>query len=245
MADQSYSYLESINSFPTTKMGSINRLITENSLTRLINRLIDLDGFIITDGLAQKSDDSEIIGNGGKHLKINSNLRVDLDSADVIFSRDIFEFVIRGYYFAVPWQDLVNLILPNPQQTPSETTCLYARIFIDNNSAGYPELIGQKAYEEGAPGTEAGRNYCVQFFTTTGNSKPIPYHPCLDGDGVNPISGLGTYIYYYDLMLLKYFKGDLTVADGLYIPFESMCKFDSHSIDIIDGGELSFKTENN
>lgn len=241
MADQSYSYLESINSFPTTKMGSINRLITENSLTRLINRLIDLDGFIITDGLAQKQPGgSEIIGNGGKHLKINSNLRVDLDGADVIFSRDIFEFVIRGYYFAVPYTDLINLILPNTQQTPSETTCLYARIFIDNHSAGYPELVGQKAYEEGTPGTDEGRNYCVQFFTTTGDSKPIPYHPCLDGDGVNPISGLGTYIYYYDLMLLKYFKGDDTVADGLYIPFESMCKFDSHSIDIIDGGEISF-----
>ena len=34
--------------FPSTKTKTINKLITENSLTRLLNRLLDVDSYIIT-----------------------------------------------------------------------------------------------------------------------------------------------------------------------------------------------------
>ena len=39
-------------------------------------------------------------------------------------------------------------------------------------------------------------------------------------------------------MLLEYIKGDDAVLEDTYIPFKSLCKFDSHSVDIIDGGVL-------
>ena len=150
-----YYYYSNVNSFPTTKMESVNKLITENSLTRLINRLLDIDGFIITDGLAEK--DTGAIGNGGKHLKINRNLGIN----EVNFQNDLFEFVIRGYYFSIDFSTIKNLMNSYiSSHTPITTsTGLYARIFIDNTNPQYPELVGQTAYEDGDVDVESYENW--------------------------------------------------------------------------------------
>lgn len=233
-ANVTYQYSSNINSFPTTKMESVNKLITENSLTRLINRLLDVDSFVITDGLVEANTGS--IGNGGVHLKINNNLKMN----DIDFQNDLFEFVIRGYYFSAPvdWlKNIINTYIGN--YSGDSSVGLYARIFIDNTNPSYPELIGQTAYEDGAPGTTQGNHYGVQFFACPINDKPTPYHPSVTIDPVTgTIVGLGTNILYFDLMLMEYIKGDPTMAQALYLPFESLNKFDSHSVNIIDGGVL-------
>ena len=156
-----YSYLSGINSFPTTKMESVNKLITENSLTRLINRLLDLDGYIITEQLAEKNSGSEIIGNGGTRLKINDDLNLN----SIIFRNNLFEFVIRGYYFSVEVDPLVSMLTDYvTAQHPETNVGLYARIFIDNTNPNYPELVGQTAYEDDQENFEEGKHYGVQFF---------------------------------------------------------------------------------
>lgn len=235
MPNTTYYYYSDINSFPTTKMESVNKLITENSLTRLINRLLDIDGFIITDGLAERGS-TEIIGNGGKHLKINDNLR--LDSID--FRNNLFEFVIRGYYFSIPFTTLKSLMDSYIASYVGDNSVgLYARIFIDNTNPNYPELVGQTAYEDDPEHFVEGNHYGVQFFICPINNKPTPFHPSLPIDqSTQTIEGLGTTYLYFDLMLLEYIKGDDTVLEDTYIPFKSLCKFDSHSVDIIDGGVL-------
>lgn len=231
-----YSYLSGINSFPTTKMESVNKLITENSLTRLINRLLDLDGYIITEQLAEKNSSSEIIGNGGTRLKINDDLNLN----SIIFRNNLFEFVIRGYYFSVEVEPLVSMLTDYvTAQHPDTNVGLYARIFIDNTNPNYPELVGQTAYEDDSENFEEGKHYGVQFFVCPTNEKPAPYHPTLPVDqNTQVIEGLGTEYLYFDLMLLKYFTGDETHINGNYIPFDSMNKFSTQAIDIIDGGVL-------
>lgn len=238
MAD-SYNYYSNVNSFPTTKMESVNKLITENSLTRLINRLLDIDGFIITDGLSEA--DTGSIGNGGEHLKINSNL----DANSIAFKNDLFEFVIRGYYFSIDFSTIKNEMdsYINHHQPISNSIGLYARIFIDNTNPNYPELVGQTAYEDDPESFIEGQHYGVQFFICNMGDKPVPFHPTLPIDqNTQEIQNLGTNYLYFDLLLLEYIYGDSEVKEGLYIPFESLSKFDSHSINIIDGGVLELNS---
>jgi hypothetical protein len=241
-----YSYLSGINSFPTTKMESVNKLITENSLTRLINRLLDLDGYIITEQLAEKNSNSEIIGNGGTRLPINS----DLNLKSITFRNNLFEFVIRGYYFSVNASDLITM-LDNYIETQSPTTKigLFARIFIDNTNPNYPELVGQTAYEDDLKNQEEdpnyivrfeeGRHYGVQFFCCPLDEIPAPYHPVLSDPTTGLIDGIGSTYLYFDLMLLEYFINDETHVNGNYIPFASMNKFSTQAVNIIDGGVLT------
>lgn len=238
MADQTYYYSSNINSFPTTKRESVNKLLTENSLTRLINRLLDVDGFIISDGLAKKLNGvaSEIIGNGGEHLEINTNLKLD----EIVFKDDIFEFVIRGYYFSTNINDLLSSVswssYVNEIYSSLDRIGLFARIFIDNTNPDYPELVGQIGVEENSPSDNSGDSYYgIQFFVCPIDEKPTPYHPNLSQD-YEPIQGLGTDYTYYDLLLVEHIRNDEVFSEGDYLPFDSLSKFDSHSIRIVDGG---------
>jgi hypothetical protein len=249
-----------INSFPTTKRGSVNKLLTENSLTRLINRLLDVDGFIISDGISTKQGAvaSETIGNGGKHLEINTNLNLD----NIAFREDSLEFVIRGYYFSTDIYDLLTTVNWN-EYVESHSTVdkigLFARIFIDNTNKNYPELVGQTAYElnDNTDTSTSGAQYYyalsesnnpyygVQFFICdlsqdgSATNKPTPYHPSIPTETIDNktvIQNLGTDYMYYDLLLLEYIRNDDIFKTGSYIPFDSLSKFDSHSSRIIDGG---------
>lgn len=125
-----------INNFPSTKRASVNKLITENSVTRLINRLIDVDGYVITNGLSDVDYTQDI------PIDAWSNNGAD------------FEFVIHGYYFNISKSsdisglayllNTTNFDFPSSEQTEHE---LKARIIIDNTDLEFPELYGQDDVE--------------------------------------------------------------------------------------------------
>ena len=107
-----YLNVDNVNSFPSTKRASVNKLMTENSVTRLINRLIDTDSFVITNG----------IDSGNDFLT-----DVPVSCWDQTFE---FEFVIRGYYFSISHKDyasglvfLLNQLSFPPQDSSGRTVC--------------------------------------------------------------------------------------------------------------------------
>lgn len=197
-----------LGSFPTTKRGSINKLVTENSLTRLINRLVDVVGYVIT----SEFDDSSVNYEDG----IPASLW-NVPLAD-------FEFTIRGYYFCISADDaksglqyLISSMAFSPQ--PGEENELWAHIFIDKTNPDYPELWGQDSVEN----TDA--NCRAVQFTRRGESPQYPE----DYD-------TGNYTL-YSLQLVQW-KQMVNGNWGYSIPAESAFKFHSKSIRNIDGGEI-------
>lgn len=137
------AYLESgmVNSFPSTKRASVNKLMTENSITRLINRLIDQDSYVITNG-------------------ISADYTQDIDYG--AWAGKSFEFVIHGYYFSVlngeGYSSGLQYIMskvPAFVRTGEQEKTLCARIFIDTADEDFPELYGQD--------DEGGDYKAVQF----------------------------------------------------------------------------------
>ena len=125
--------------FPSTKTKTINKLITENSLTRLINRLLDVDGYVITSELSDGFTLNQISQNEEDYIKI----------VDAELDKDC-EFSIRGYYFNIgPYSDILsnnayeNLL--SPPIDPSNELSVIASIYISNDTE-YPELYGQDIY---------------------------------------------------------------------------------------------------
>ena len=148
---------ERINSFPSTKRASVNKLMTENSVTRLINRLIDVDGFVITTGLTG--------ANFVNDLAVDTWLNIPTSD---------FEFVIRGYYFSIAsdgsssgLQYLLSATTFNPSDEQEHT--LYAGIFIDKTDNNFPELYGQD--------DEDGEYQAIVFYTDDEVPEP-PIDKC-------------------------------------------------------------------
>ena len=122
--------------FPSTKTKTINKLITENSLTRLLNRLVDVDGYIISSELGvDVSDDNEYT----------------VVEGDGILDSDL-EFCIRGYYFNLgTFRDIYSGLLSNITVGDNEgdNVDIYARIYIDEiSNPEYPELYGYDDWNE-------------------------------------------------------------------------------------------------
>ena len=125
--------------FPSTKTKTINKLITENSLTRLINRLLDVDGYVITSEFSDDFVEEQILKNENDYIKITEN---ELD-------RDC-EFSIRGYYFNIgTYREILNnsAYRNSGLLTPpvGEELSVMASIYISNDTE-YPELYGQDIY---------------------------------------------------------------------------------------------------
>ena len=141
-----------INSFPSTKRASVNKLLTENSITRLINRLVDVEGFVITTGI-----DADFLND----IPIGEWNNVGAD----------FEFVIRGYYFSVAKDTapsgLAKLLdvtgFKNFDDEINHT--LFAGIFIDVTDKDFPELYGQD--------NVSGQYQAISFYNDT-EDKPTP-----------------------------------------------------------------------
>lgn len=118
---------EIVNNYPATKRASVNKLLTENSLTRIINRLIDSDSYVITTGM--------------------SGVDFTQDIAVTNWLDRDFEFVIHGYYFSISKGDrnssIDNLLALIPATEVNEGKTLCARIFIDKTDPEFPELYGQ------------------------------------------------------------------------------------------------------
>ena len=118
--------------FPSTKTKTINKLITENTLTRLLNRLLDVDGYIIT----SEYPDTISINDEYDYITVaNSLLDVDVD----------LEFNIRGYYFNLgTYAHVISLIQNNYISLDTNDT-IKAIIYVDEKSnPDYPELYGQE-----------------------------------------------------------------------------------------------------
>ena len=154
MAKNKYLDSERISSYPSTKRASVNKLITENSVTRTINRLIDKESYVITNGLAS--------------VDFTSDIPKDIWTQ----SQADFEFVIHGYYFCITRGDgaasgldyLLNQVKKDPELPDNEPQTLYARIFIDKIDPAYPELYGQEDL--------ASTYQAISFYW---NNEPIVY----------------------------------------------------------------------
>ena len=209
-----YLDADRISSFPSTKRASVNKLMTENSVTRLINRLIDLDGYVITNGL--------------EDVDFNQDVIIDAWSAGWSGNNKDFEFVIRGYYFNIPATSeesgLAYLLRETSFDFDDEVDhYLKARIFIDKTDPDYPELFGQDEFPDH---TYAAISFYIA--SSEDDTSEAPLYP----DEENA----GDYMP-YDIVLVRYMEQD----NGLwrrYVPLTSMFKFNSKSIAEIDGGEV-------
>lgn len=204
------SYITSgrIGSFPTTKRGSINKLVTENSLTRLINRLIDVDGYVITSEI----DDSAVNYEEGIPAELWNIPLYD------------FEFSIRGYYFCITadsvksgLQHLIDVSGFRPVSGTSSV--LYGNIFIDKTNKNYPELWGQDSVDDASAVCKA-----IQF--TIDDETPV-YPEDYDSGNYN--------LYTVPLVQWDQNKAGSWLFS---IPSSMAAKFNSKSITDIDGGEI-------
>ncbi len=122
------------NVFPTTKMNSVNKLITEGNITRLLNNLLDTDSYLIP------TADS----NFGSEVAWGGNLQGLIKVEDVNFD---LECVLKGYYFNLGPLSGESGILTQfgTQAGTSSSALLLAQIIIDNTNPDYPELYGEEA----------------------------------------------------------------------------------------------------
>lgn len=144
-----------INSFPSTKRASVNKLLTENSITRLINRLVDVEGFVITTGI-----DADFLND----IPIGEWNNVGAD----------FEFVIRGYYFSVVKDTALSglaKLLSDTNFNPTDEVdhTLFAGIFVDITDKDFPELYGQDSV--------SGKYQAISFYTDTEDKPTAPSEP--------------------------------------------------------------------
>ena len=118
--------------FPSTKTKTINKLITENSITRIINRLLDVEGYVISSEFPESVINSYIQSpNNNTYIPISNGIQ----NCDL-------EFSIRGYYFNLgKYSDLLSSINLSPGES------LVANIYISNDTE-YPELYGQDTVEQ-------------------------------------------------------------------------------------------------
>lgn len=118
------------NVFPTTKLNSINKLITEGNITKLLNSILDTDSYIIPP--ADLSFDSDVIW--------DNNLQGLIKVPDLTLSH--LECVLHGYYFDLGPIFGENAIAP---QLTTNSSLLLGQIIIDTTNENYPELFGEES----------------------------------------------------------------------------------------------------
>lgn len=251
--------------FPSTKTATINKLITENSITRLLNRLIDVDGYIISSELP---------------IDVSNQYNyVDTDEAWV--EETPLETCIRGYYFNLgTYENIINKIKASYSDI-AEGDIFQMSIFIDVTNPNYPELYGQDTFSEKTVNRTEGVIVfedglilnSIKFYTADDTQISIegfvPGQTSWDdidddvsyikywvritdntvwisktdtsGTSDKPVSPSGS-----DEENLNYIRKDLTLFEAvsddasvkLKIPMTSFHKFSSISINNIDGGEI-------
>ena len=124
--------------FPSTKTKTINKLITENSLTRLLNRLLDVKGYIITSEYPNNVLVQSDVHNNYDYITVSNDI-LDVD----------LEFNIRGYYFNLnTYRNVISLIRTEYGDLQTDDT-INAIIYVDETSnPEYPELYGQESLEK-------------------------------------------------------------------------------------------------
>lgn len=252
--------------FPSTKTATINKLITENSITRLLNRLIDVDGYIISSEL------SVDVSNQYNYVEIDNDLL-----------RSSLEVCIRGYYFNLGTYESIIQAINNIYSDIEVGDVFQISIFIDETNPNYPELYGQDTFSEDIINNEGelgviefASGYIpdtIKFYTdedtqvdiegfipgtttwddiSDRNISYIKYWVRITDNIIwisrtndegsdapkNPSGGDETNLNYIrkDLVLFEAVSGDTTTE--LKIPMTSFHKFSSISINSIDGGEI-------
>lgn len=127
--------------FPSTKMESVNKLITEGSLTRLINKLIDTDSYIIPPDSADLSN----------YTNTDYGTMIEVENT----KSDNIEFLLHGYYFNMG--NINNLVTIASELAVSDKNDISGNFFITacinvqtdaNNGGKYPELFGQNLIKQ-------------------------------------------------------------------------------------------------
>ena len=127
--------------FPSTKMDSVNKLITEGSLTRLINKLIDTDSYIIPPDSADLSN----------YTNTDYGTMIEVENT----KSDNIEFLLHGYYFNMG--NINNLVTIASELAVSDKNDISGNFFITacinvqtdaNNGGKYPELFGQNLIKQ-------------------------------------------------------------------------------------------------
>ena len=127
--------------FPSTKMESVNKLITEGSLTRLINKLIDTDSYIIPPDSADLSN----------YTNTDYGTMIEVENT----KSDNIEFLLHGYYFNMG--TINNLVTIASELAVSDKNDISGNFFITacinvqtdaSNGGKYPELFGQNLIKQ-------------------------------------------------------------------------------------------------
>lgn len=127
--------------FPSTKMESVNKLITEGSLTRLINKLIDTDSYIIPPDSADLSN----------YTNTDYGTMIEVENT----KSDNIEFLLHGYYFNMG--NINNLVTIASELAVSDKNNISGNFFITacinvqtdaSNGGKYPELFGQNLIKQ-------------------------------------------------------------------------------------------------
>ena len=127
--------------FPSTKMESVNKLITEGSLTRLINKLIDTDSYIIPPDSADLSN----------YTNTDYGTMIEVENT----KSDNIEFLLHGYYFNMG--NINNLVTIASELAVSDKNDISGNFFITacinvqtdaNNGGKYTELFGQNLIKQ-------------------------------------------------------------------------------------------------
>ena len=166
--------------FPSTKTKTINKLITENSLTRLLNRLLDVDSYIIT----SEFPDTINIEDEYDYISVNNEL-LDTD----------LEVCIRGYYFNLgPYTKILSKITEDASVSNNslkKDDVIKAIIYIDDSIKEYPELYGQESTEGIRQAAEQEDNKSVFYFDESCNKNNVSNIKIFkDYDDVTPVTKL-------------------------------------------------------
>lgn len=129
MANSTAFHIQPNMVFPSTKMEAVNKLITEGNLTRLINKLIDSNSYIIPMSTLNFSAVNNSLPN-------ETLVVVPANSAT-----EHLEFIIDGYYFDLG--ELSSVMSTTEWQQATAPVKLTAQILIDTTVENYPELFGE------------------------------------------------------------------------------------------------------
>ena len=156
------AYLNSknISVFPTTdrpEYDPLGRLTTEYNLTSLLNTLLGVDGFVITD-----PGNAENTSNG------NESLENAIYSPTTTTGKVKFQFNIKGYIFTI--HDLSSLIGPQCPFENKDTIYAYIDIKSDYNNTNTSDNPNKTLFQRLSGGNDTSESYKNVTFLDLGPS---------------------------------------------------------------------------
>lgn len=153
--DMVYLNSKNISVFPTTdrpEYDPLGRLTTEYNLTSLLNTLLGVDGFVITD-----PGNAENTSNGNERLE-NA----------IPTGKVKFQFNIKGYIFTI--HDLSSLIGQNGQFKDKNAIYAYIDIKSDYNNTNTSDNPNKTLFQRLSGGNDTSEGYENVIFSNLGPS---------------------------------------------------------------------------